>query len=107
VAQILDVTDSTFADEVLQSEQPVLVDLWAEWCAPCRQLAPTLKQLADDYEGRVRIVKIDVDSNPEISAKLKVRAIPMLLLFTGGHLKGQIAGRSRSALSRAIDDLLA
>ncbi len=107
MAQILDVTDTTFQDQVLESREPVLVDFWAEWCAPCRQLAPTLKQLADDYEGRLRIVKIDVDTNPQITAKLNVKAMPTLLLFSGGNLKGQLVGRSRSSLSRAIDDLLA
>ena len=108
MAQILDVTDATFEDEVLKSETPVLVDFWAEWCAPCRQLAPTLKALAGDYDGKLRVVKIDVDANPTITAKLDVRAMPTLLFFKNGQVRGQLVGNQpRSNLVKQIDQVLA
>ncbi len=108
MAQILDVTDATFEDEVLKSETPVLVDFWAEWCAPCRQLAPTLKDLAGEYDGKLRVVKIDVDANPTITAKLDVRAMPTLLFFKNGQVRGQLVGNQpRSKLVDQIDRVLA
>ena len=108
MAQILDVTDATFEDEVLKSETPVLVDFWAEWCAPCRQLAPTLKDLAGEYDGKLRVVKIDVDSNQAITAKLDVRAMPTLLFFKNGQVRAQLVGNQpRSKLVNEIDQLLA
>ena len=108
MAQILDVTDATFEDQVMKSETPVLVDFWAEWCAPCRQLAPTLKDLAGEYDGKLRVVKIDVDANPNITAKLDVRAMPTLLFFKNGQVRGQLVGNQpRSNLVKEIDQVLA
>ncbi|MBW2280689.1 MAG: thioredoxin [Deltaproteobacteria bacterium] len=108
MAQILDVTDATFEDQVLQSDTPVLVDFWAEWCAPCRQLSPTLKDLAGEYDGKLRVVKIDVDANQAITAKLDVRAMPTLLFFKNGQVRGQLVGNQpRSTLVKEIDQLLA
>jgi thioredoxin 1 len=92
VATISDVTDSTFEDEVLKSEQPVLVDFWAEWCAPCRMMAPVVKEIADDFENRVRVCKLDVDSNPNTAARFNIRSIPSLLFFQNGQVADQVVG---------------
>jgi thioredoxin 1 len=108
VAQILDVTDATFEAQILKSDQPVLLDFWAEWCAPCRQLAPTIKELAGEYDGRLKIAKIDVDANPEVTGKLNVRAMPTLLFFKDGLVVGQLVGNQpKGVLIREIDQVLA
>ncbi len=97
MAKILDVTDGTFEEDVLKSEQPVLIDFWAEWCAPCRQLAPVVKQLADEYGDRLRVAKVDADANTEIAAKLQIRALPTLLLFKDGEVKASLIGNQPKA----------
>jgi thioredoxin 1 len=93
VAKILDVTDATFEQEVLKSDRPVLIDFWAEWCAPCRQLAPTIKELAEEYGDKLRVVKIDVDANPKTASQMQVRAMPTLLMVKNGAVVGQLVGR--------------
>ncbi len=85
-------TDSNFEQEVLQSAQPVLVDFWAEWCMPCRMLAPTIDKLAKDYAGRVKVGKVDTDANREIAMKYRIDAIPTVILFKGGQVSQKFVG---------------
>jgi len=101
---VKEVTDQSFDQEVLQSQEPVLVDFWAAWCAPCRMLAPTIDQVADDYAGKAKIVKLNVDDNAETSGRYNIRGIPTLLLFKDGEVKEQIVGAtSKDHISRLID----
>jgi thioredoxin 1 len=86
------VTDQTFETEVLQSSTPVLVDFWAAWCGPCRMIAPTLDQIASEYTGRLKVVKVDVDENAEVPFKYGVQGIPTLLLFKGGEVVEKLVG---------------
>lgn len=90
--QIVNASDATFEEVVLKSEQPVLVDFWAPWCGPCRALAPILDELAKDYVGQVKVVKINVDENKEVPARLGVRGIPALFFFKDGQVVGQKVG---------------
>ncbi len=92
MAELHDVTDSSFDAEVLQSEQPVIVDFWAEWCGPCRQIAPILKQVAEDFEGRVKVVKLNVDESPQTAGQYGIRSIPTMLAFKDGQVVEQVMG---------------
>ena len=85
-------TDANFEDEVLNSYQPVLVAFWATWCGPCRTIAPTIEKLAADYQGRAKIVKLDVDNNPQTAMKYGIRSIPSLLFFKDGRPVDQMVG---------------
>lgn len=89
---VIELTDSNFEQEVIKSDVPVLVDFWAEWCQPCRMLAPTIDQLADEYEGRVKVGKVDTDSNREVSVKFGISAIPTVILFKGGEVQKKFVG---------------
>lgn len=105
--KIQEVTDQNFEEEVLKSELPVLVDFWAAWCAPCRMIAPTIEQLADQFSGRARVVKLNVDDNGSTSAKYNIRGIPTLLLFKGGVITDQIVGASsRDVIAKMIESHL-
>ncbi len=102
--KVQDVTDQNFEEEVLNSSQPVLVDFWAQWCAPCRMLAPTIDQVAEDFAGRAKVVKLNVDDNMSTSTKYNIRGIPTLLLFKDGQIKDQVVGStSKDNISRLIE----
>ena len=107
-ANIKHVSDSNFEGEVLKSPTPVLIDFWAPWCGPCKNIAPVLDELADEYVGKFKIVKINVDENPETPARYGVRGIPNLLIIKGGQVKDQIVGAvPKGHLVRALDAALA
>ena len=98
------VTDSTFDPEVLKSDTPVLVDYWAEWCGPCKSIAPILDEVAKEYEGRLKIAKINVDENQEIPRKYGIRGIPTLMLFKNGNVEAtRVGALSKSQLTAFLD----
>ena len=104
---VLHATDADFADQVLASDQPVLVDFWAPWCGPCKMIAPALDQLAADYAGKAKVVKVDVDQNQATAMKYHVRSIPMLLVFKGGQIHGQQIGAvGKAQLAQLLDKAL-
>ncbi len=104
MSAIVSVTDSNFEAEVLQSAEPVLVDFWAEWCGPCKMIAPILEDIAGDYDGKVKIAKLNVDENPDTTAKFGIRGIPTLILFKGGEkAAAQTGAVSKSQLTAFID----
>ena len=103
----LEITDANF-EEIIASDKPVLVDFWAEWCGPCRMVGPIVEELATDYEGKAVIGKVDVDTNPEVSAKFGIRSIPTLLVFKGGEIVDkQIGAVPKNVLSQKIDAQIA
>jgi len=95
--QIVHVSDSSFEQDVLKSNIPVLLDFWAEWCGPCKMIAPILDQIAAEYAGKVIVAKMNVDENPKTPMKFSVRGIPTLILFKNGQLQGQKIGAVRKA----------
>lgn len=99
------VTDATFDEEVKNSDIPVVVDFWAEWCGPCKQIGPALEELAVEYEGKIKIAKVDVDTNPNAAAALGVRGIPALFIFKDGKVVSNKTGAApKPALQKWIDD---
>ena len=104
---LIPVTDASFAEEVLKSDQPVLVDFWAEWCAPCRALGPIVESLSADYEGRAKIAKVDIDANQQIAMQFGIRSIPTVMLFDKGEVVDTFVGvRPKSDYDTALKKIL-
>ena len=101
------ITDSNFEEMVLKSDKPVLLDFWAEWCAPCRMIAPFVEQLSQEYEGKAVVGKVDVDSNPQIAGKYGIRNIPTILFFKHGNMVAkQVGAVPKNTLAAKLDALL-
>ena len=107
MANPIAVTDSDFQQEVLDADMPVLVDFWAEWCAPCKMVAPVLDDLSMEYDGKVKFTKVDVDTNPETAMKYGIRSIPTLLVFKGGSPVDQVVGAvPKAVIKKRLDSAL-
>ena len=101
---VVEFTDENFESEVLKSTQPVLVDFWAEWCMPCRMLAPTIEKIANDYAGKVKVGKLDTDANRDVAAKYSISAIPTVILFRDGQVSQKFVGlRKEQEFKAALD----
>ena len=104
---VIHATDSDFTQQVLESDVPVLVDFWAPWCGPCRMVAPALDQLASEYAGKAKVVKVDIDQNQATALKYHVRSIPMLLMFKNGQVQAtQVGAVGKPQLAQLIDQVL-
>ena len=104
MSSVPSVTDTTFEQEVLKAELPVLVDFWAPWCGPCKAVAPVIEDLSKEYEGRLKVVKLNTDENPKTSQKYSIRGIPSLYLFKSGEIVEQVVGAvPKSTLANAIN----
>ena len=107
MSKALAVTDASFEQEVLKSNTPVLVDFWAEWCGPCKMIAPILDEIAQEFDGRVKVAKVDVDSNNKTAGRYNIMSIPSLLLFKNGQLVDQIVGAlPKSQLASRLEKAL-
>ena len=102
----IEITDANFEQEVMKSEIPVLLDFWAEWCGPCHMVAPTIEEIAGEYEGKVKVGKLNVDNNMNTAAKYGIRSIPTLLVFKGGEVAAQFVGvQAKNVLTEKLDSL--
>jgi thioredoxin 1 len=105
--QIVHVSDATFDAEVLNSDIPVLVDFWAEWCGPCKMIAPVLDEIATEYSGKLKVCKVDVDANPDIPPKFGIRGIPTLIMFKGGNAEAtKVGALSKTQLTAFIKEVV-
>ncbi|MDX2115574.1 MAG: thioredoxin [Planctomycetota bacterium] len=106
-ANVLEFNDANFQSEVIASDQPVLVDFWAEWCMPCRMLAPTIDKIASEFTGKIKVGKLDTDQSQNVSLDYKITAIPTVILFKGGQIKKKFVGLTNEGdLRAAINELL-
>ena len=104
----IEISDATFDQEVVKADTVVLVDFWAEWCGPCKMIAPIVEELAEEYEGKVKFTKLDVDSNPKSATNFGIRGIPTLLIFNDGKPIDQVVGAvSKSVLKKRLEEALA
>ena len=104
---IVHVSDATFDTEVLNSDIPVLVDFWAEWCGPCKMIAPVLEEIAGEFEGKLKVCKVDVDANPDIPPKFGIRGIPTLIVFKGGNAEAtKVGALSKTQLTEFITEAI-
>ena len=102
-----EITDKSFENDVLKSKEPVLIDLWAPWCGPCRMLTPVVERLSEEYKGKVKVFKLNTDDNPNTAAQYRVQAIPTLLYFKGGQLVEQTVGvQPEKEIRQRLDNLL-
>ena len=102
----IELTDASFQKEVIESNQPVLVDFWAPWCGPCRMLAPVVKEIAEEYKGRVRVAKLNTDEHPNAAGAYRISAIPSLLFFKNGKVAEQIVGvHSKAEIKKILESL--
>ena len=106
--KVVTITDAEFESSVLQSDKPVILDFWAEWCQPCKMLSPTVEAIAGEYEEKIKVGKLNVDDNPNIATKYGIRGIPTLLFFKGGEVVQQMVGvKSKAEIKKVIDENLA
>ena len=106
-ANVLELTDDNFQQEVLDADTPALVDFWAEWCMPCKMLTPTIEALAGEYAGRLKVGKMDTDANRDVAMRFNITAIPTIILFKGGEMVRKFVGLQQKAdLKEAIDEIL-
>ena len=104
---IVHISDESFEEEVLQSERPVLIDYWAEWCGPCKMIAPVLEEIATEYSDRLKVVKLNIDDNPQTPPKYGIRGIPTLMVFKNGQVEATKVGAvSKAQLTAFLDDSL-
>ncbi len=103
----LEISDQSFKDEVLSSSEPVLVDFWAEWCGPCRSLTPIVEELSEEFKGKIKVAKIDIDANQEVSVEYGIRNIPTLLFFKNGQVVDKVVGvQPKEKLAERLQSLL-